>query len=493
MDDKTECSFYDMLNENIHISYKQLSDIDYEEMPSNDKLEDDIRCLLYHEISHAYLTPNITGLTPYGFIHDVFNIFEDERIETILKHYYRRVNFKSFVFKLNNFTEDMVKNPGNARNFFYVIVRFRRGPEELVNRVQRIIESFKDIKKNSKSSVYYYLCEIMNFYRDCEKYFEENFNKPKPELPKENKINNDEPSDYSDEMIDAPNESEEDEDDEEINGEAKDKSGDIKEDESEDDGSRLPYDDSSDEIKDAESIIEKAINDLFKYESKEVANALTNVLFKRKGMKENGRNGQASYSGRIDPRLIGRKAIEDYKWFVNKEGDALRKGSQLTLNLFIDRSGSFRKNDDTVNCILKELRRFEKSRTDFKLNLTVMNTFITKIDLTKDFVFYSEGGNALIKEEVERAFNQVQGNPNETINIILFDGDATTDRHREATSYQQSKSFKIFNQPNCIIISDKANQSSIESYCKKAKSIITNNYCDELKQNIINALSQLLK
>ena len=100
--------------------------------PDDIDRESVIRGLFYHEISHALLTyrtdifKEVMRSFYKGFLkgvkrqlsskpeikaqqikyleenfHDIMNIFEDERIETVCKHYYMNVDFKRNLFLIN--------------------------------------------------------------------------------------------------------------------------------------------------------------------------------------------------------------------------------------------------------------------------------------------------------------------------------------------------------------------------------------------------------
>ena len=87
---KQDTTYYDFSNDCIRISYPMIQR-SVKLLSDDSKIENDIRCLLYHEVSHAILTPSNIRKD------DFYNVFEDERIETILQDYYMRVDFKEIV------------------------------------------------------------------------------------------------------------------------------------------------------------------------------------------------------------------------------------------------------------------------------------------------------------------------------------------------------------------------------------------------------------
>ena len=139
-------------------------------LPDGINVEPFIRAALYHEVSHLILTPKSME------VNNIRNIFEDERIETILGGYFKDVNFKKFVFLLNNWKPDY--EPDSAESLFYSIVRFRQGPEELVERVGKIIKKFRSINANTpwcgaSPDVVNYCWDIDSLWGDVQAYWRE--------------------------------------------------------------------------------------------------------------------------------------------------------------------------------------------------------------------------------------------------------------------------------------------------------------------------------
>ena len=101
-------SYYDPMNDKITISFPFIKEgLDKSETTG---IENDIRTLLYHEVSHAFLTPKRLMeifrryATRQGYnelmigmsFNDIINIFEDERIERIFDNYFYGVNFRKY-------------------------------------------------------------------------------------------------------------------------------------------------------------------------------------------------------------------------------------------------------------------------------------------------------------------------------------------------------------------------------------------------------------
>ena len=159
-----DTSYCNIFKNKIVIGYEQFKNANI----TNENAESDIRCLLYHEVSHAFLTPltllDIVNIWDSSEEKAIINIFEDERIETICRNYYHDVNFKQFVKKLNHF--DGSTPAINAREYFYHIVRFDAGDANLVNEKNAIILKFKNLNRETNfSSSKAYHNEVMTFYQ----------------------------------------------------------------------------------------------------------------------------------------------------------------------------------------------------------------------------------------------------------------------------------------------------------------------------------------
>lgn len=122
-----------------------------------------IRSCLYHEVSHVILTPSSLKSVNPSYATQI-NIFEDERIETILKSFYMGINFKMNIIILNRYTG---QPPMSADDEFFNTVRFRHGRAKYVERVENIISEYADINAATKYYTYEdYVSAIIRLYRD---------------------------------------------------------------------------------------------------------------------------------------------------------------------------------------------------------------------------------------------------------------------------------------------------------------------------------------
>ena len=102
LDEKADTSYFNPDDWKIVVSLNNIGDNASRSNPaSSEDIEKIVRCLLYHEVSHAIMTPKDLMQQALSFARygeplnpKIANIIEDERIETILGHYYHGVDFK---------------------------------------------------------------------------------------------------------------------------------------------------------------------------------------------------------------------------------------------------------------------------------------------------------------------------------------------------------------------------------------------------------------
>lgn len=464
--DETETSYFDPMNEEIHIGYlmiaKSIANLE-------DNAENDVRALLYHELAHAMLTPKEMHTT------HARNTFEDERIESLLKDYFLNVDFKEFCIRFNGFNHE---DPTNADEFFYQIVRFRHGPKELVDKVHDIIIKFKHLTYNSPSwpDTNCYENAIDNFWYEVKAYWD-NLQTTANQLPPERQGSSFEPNegDEQNEQSSPSTPSTPTEQTSEMTNMSDDTSNDSE---------RLEEQMNSEKLDNPTETLSNIANTLIdKSMSEQIQTILTRVNVSTK------RNGSAinSYSGRFDVRSVGR---DDYKYFVQKNRlGNVKQFAKLHLNLFIDRSGSFSSSEETVNRLLFALRQFEKSNPNFSFDLVTCGVGQTHVD-KHERKLKCRGYNFLT-DDIFGQFKKLQLPQAFNFNIVLFDGYAFTGCHCDRK--KEEGNFAAFNSNNTVIISDTANQSAIEKHAPNAKKTFTNDYVDELCKNVMTALQILTR
>lgn len=455
-------SFYSPMTDEIIISYPQITGA-LKMTPEDEDKEVAIRSMLYHEVSHAILT----GWN--GRVTDQFNIFEDERIETVLNDFYLDVDFAKQVYRINGIqSNDDLKAPKNALDAFYQLVRFHKGDADLLDKVKKLLVKYAPLSKTmlnlpSGDGWWDYNREINDLFNEVKKRFGE---------PPVN---------------------------EDDGCESKDKDGKGEKDKSgmtDGDGKKVAID-VKDAIKKALEAgadgdmleILKEMNSLEKVFSDGVAPAYDDDLYKKFDViisnfnkKNNSGASLTGYSGVFNPRSAGR---EDYRYFDRKATvNGTNKFGTFHLNLFLDNSGSFCDNAPIVNAVLGALVRLEKVNRNFSFDVVhcgVGEELITdkaKIGLTCD------DGTKLDYDAIE-LYRKLQKPSTYNYNIVLYDGSCYDRRYNDA--------FKAFNHSNTTIISDISNREEIERYAPNAKQIITKRYTENLLNNIVDTLTKAFR
>ena len=154
-----DVSYFDPASDSIFISCPSIVNAANNTTYTVD-IEEIVRGLLYHEISHVILSPKLLMQRTPSTYRKVVNCVEDERIESILKSYYMGVNFKKNVIILNNFHNEP---PKTAFEYFYQVVRFHIGEKKHIDMLNNILNSYLNINANT---AYFstYIDSIIRFY-----------------------------------------------------------------------------------------------------------------------------------------------------------------------------------------------------------------------------------------------------------------------------------------------------------------------------------------
>ena len=489
IDENADCSYFNPMNEEICISVKQLNNVatQYDESISDFDIENDVRCMLYHEVSHALLTPKTLRMS------DIINIFEDERIETLCKTYYNGVDFKSFAKRINHFENQL---PTSAKDYFYQIVRFRVGKQELINKAIELIVKYAKLNHFSGDNwktgyeVSQYRNNVYDFYREVEKDWEEQLEQQLEETQTSQEENQEDDNDSqtseemtsqtSEEMTSQTSEEKDDEQEESQNIES-DEIGQSSKEQLE----QQLEETLNEVIKDS---LTHAIDALGKYVDLSLQQEVEKIILQHKKTSSANSSAINAYSGIFDARSAARK---DCKMFVqqNREGH-VKRFAKLHLNLFIDVSGSFKDSEDEVNKLLYALTKLEQKTSSFSFDL-VTCAYGEELKKKNERQIKCGGGNWL-DDKIFGIFKSLQHHDSENINIVLFDGDAFSDVYgkREQSEF---KNFGAFNLKNCCIISDYDNEQAIKSNAQNAKLIFTRNYVNELRKNVLQTLQTMLR
>ena len=445
--EKDRTSYYSPHTDSIVISYPQIKtslNKIAEDSPHKERI---IRGILYHEVSHAFMTPDM-------WWSDVINVFEDERMETLLANYYHDVDFKSNVYLFNGLKVGEIPTATTKFEMFYNLVRFRSGDPKKLARVKEIIETYRLLNKRSTFN------EWKPYYRDIYDLYDD--------LPDD--VSSADPS-ISSFAVDVCGE----------DGEKKDGEGMEQADGCEDvegtgrsDGNPLDNDTIKQIITDTiANSTSKELTDLFQ--------AIINTFNKR----NSGGSAIGGYSGVLNPRSVGNPEWKIFdRAFSQQSSNAY---GTLHLNLFIDKSGSFHSSEELVNQILGALSQIERKNPIFTLDVVFCGCGQKVVGSPKERVIHCQGGNNLTSDIFD-IYKSLQKPSTYNYNIVLFDGDAFTDGSRS-----NHKNFRAFDFNNCTIISDRANERYIYPNVHRAKVIYTENYTQELMDNLKTVLARAFR
>lgn len=563
------------------------------------KLEKTIRGLLYHEVSHAILTPislsnyNPVEIRPFKkYIYDekqqgrypnltldLENIMEDERIETILAHYYNGVDFVEN--RKNVLTFIPQASLKSFEGFIFNLFRFRYCPNLLGNRVvNRCKQLVKGFINDSKSIVafadrgcYYHqsaLAQVMdNYLALLKRYYDQlvqaqqmlkqqqkqqqkqnqedsqsedgdtedgNEDSQSEEETNENEDssgnNEEEDNDTESDEEDSDNEEdaeETEEDDTESDTDSSEETESDSQSESNEEENDSQSEDTEEDAEDEEEQAEEPDTDEInaevddidgnfepeesicksmqenarvsqtlsqqcginakkmttdKIQSKNEIKALLLKIIGRNvgfGVKQN--NATYGYSGRFNTKRFATDFNDSCKWFkknsLDNTGVNAKKTNVKTLNIFLDQSGSYERNSEITNQILKSIIEIENKRDDFRFNLVKFGDR-TRIAERDERVSFAVEGTQL-DYEFERIYKQL--NPtNSELNIFLCDGGCSRFYH-----------IGVMNNKKCIIITEKENEKEARNYCPNALDIIIENsdYTGKLLNNVMRAMDLL--
>lgn len=161
-------SYYVPMDDEAYISYPMLNNVmtKIESKLNDENIERLTRTLTYHEISHAFITPKSLSMNK------IVNVFEDERIESMCRNYYKGVDFKELLMLVNDW--DGKTEPAHDTPFsvWYSLVRYHLGKPRFLIKVAALLKKYRKLHRfsNYRSSCIY-KDEIMALYREVEEDF----------------------------------------------------------------------------------------------------------------------------------------------------------------------------------------------------------------------------------------------------------------------------------------------------------------------------------
>ena len=520
-------TYFDLVKGSIVISYPTIKD-NARLIKTDADAEKSVRHLIFHELSHALLTPRILHIDM------VLNVFEDERIESILKNYYLDTDFKTFVKKLNGFKNQPPENEWDA---WYQLVRYRRGPVYFLSRVHEIIDDYTHldiavsrIDTEIRSSIRNYEAEVNHLYEEFVKWYNQtNPSDLKIDKSLKDLMQNGEGDGQSDDKNSQQiqvgtglsnadnNQSDNNKDGLE---EALQKSLESFKDSKKDLLMEVPkVDDKANKFANVSSIEAIDVNegdydDLYtiiddsndkagglwhrpgkdddkakQKADKAVFDMIDSLISLLKTTRKNNGSSIAAYSGVINPRNVIR---DDYKYFMqqNRKGHA-SVYSKMHLNMFIDCSASFKDNDEKVNTLLWALTKFERAVPDFSYDLIscgVGQKLRPKYNRTQ-----SSYDGTVLTDDIFDMFKKQQFTNAVNMNIVLYDGEVNPLHKYKTTGKCIESNWEAFNDVNTVIIVDDSNEEAVNKFCPLAHKIISKDYVEELYKNTYAALLQLIR
>jgi hypothetical protein len=481
--DHCETSYFDLVSKTITVSFEGVN-IALEKVPEQYQ-ETAVRSSLYHEVSHAILSStkiftDFDKVSWYGNckMTPEFNVFEDERIETIMKDEFLNVDFESNRHWINGrVPTDPIEAPKDCFGAFYNLVRFHYGTQNWLDEVNALLDEYSYLSvANENDSIwdwYRYYEKVEDLYkRFCNEYGAD---------PEEYANN----SGFGGFVVDIQGEVGESAEGEGANA-TENAEGEGEEKDGEQNGKGNPSKSNSTSMKNGGRMggAGELLSNLYgKIAEKYTLDAKTygqlEGILANFNKKNGGGSAIYSYSGRLNPKQMIR---DEYKIFERKSSV---RGSNtygsLHLNLFIDVSGSFWHNEEPVNKLLACLQELERKYPYFSFDLVKCGNGQTLAE--KNARFIKTGGGNWLTEEVISLFRKLQKPQTQNCNIMLFDGDCCPDNNV----------FERLDNSNLTIIAESDNARYLRK-TEKAKVIMQNNdYANVLTDNVVKTIARAFK
>lgn len=479
LDPENPATFINLDTETVTVSYKMIDEA-LESARETVDLEQVIRGLLYHEISHALLTapdtmrlircytpndllmraniktlPTIINTYIDQYKKDIFNIFEDERIETLCQDYYMDVNFKKNVFLLNKVDPRKLAKDPDPMNRFFVAVRFRVAEPEILDEIRAVIKSAKNLDgRNYHIDLIPYLARVyMLFAKFINNTESAESKSQKPDSSKSGKPESKAESQESDGLTN---------DEEQLLAQATQECA-------------------------GQGASKDMLLNKFKALSTNgnvgpIKERLSRIIAAALNKNKNRSSSTRAYAGRIDPRATQSK---DYRWFAKKAVNTSgRRFDKIHFNLFCDNSGSFSPSQQKMNALLLAIKEYAAQNKDF--SVTVIHCG-KGLEIKKDNDWSLTCGNcSVLKSDARKITDSLQV-PNATVvNLVVFDGEMTPDTRNPKEVY------KAFDKPNFIVVTDTSNQRYFRFAPSARVTYVTDNYADTFIDVIFNQLARLL-
>jgi hypothetical protein len=246
-----------------------------------------------------------------------------------------------------------------------------------------------------------------------------------------------------------------------------------------------------------------------------VLNRFASRLAKKRGTQASG--CWSGLHGRIEPK---RDAMDRDKIFRRKSDVGDKLFSSVNLTLWVDNSGSFYGSKEQLNQILAAVSKtVNMVGNKLNVNLVRMGTF-AEVMSERNWFVDPDGDNDITSSYVD-AWKQTRKKDRRNIDIVVFDGccgraayilkwysdpkdmdEVTKSRYTRAWGedffshalpYELQVAEKIWNSPDCWIVSDNENKKYFEKATPKAhKTYIASDYAKHLQSRVIEILDRIL-
>lgn len=472
IDKKVETSYYDPMEDSIVVSYPIIAHR-MKVMPEGSCDEEEaVRSMMYHEVSHAILTPAEALQNSFAV-----NCMEDERIETVLRNYFHGVNFRKQLLDVHG---GHIPKATDSQSAFFNAVRFGLGTSRVQKEVQRIISKYAPMNRTTARwerniGAGYYEDDINDLYRLIQKDFKTN--------PEEfqSKDGQDGEAQMTDKMVQVQKDGD---------GEDSDKKGSNQKGDS-DEVEKCQCDvlhESGLSEEQVKRMVGACLGKQSGLNEAQIAKLdefqkTAEMIISNFNKKNKGGSGINTYSGVFNPRAIVRK---DYRYFeraMTTQGN--NKFGTCHLNLIIDCSGSFCNNVNLTNGILAVLSEIERKNRNFSMDVAFINHEFKLCQTVSERKMTAWGGNS-IPENMKEILMKLQKPQTCNYNIVLFDGDACCN---DMYGRDCNKAFGVFDMKQTTLITDPDNEEYMNPPFTSTKVVVTQEYTKELIDHIIHALT----
>ena len=496
VDKSAETSAYDLMEDKIRISYPIIAHRMNMVKDGSCNEEEAVRSMVYHEVAHAIMTPS-----PENIDNDeLINIFEDERIETVLQDYFYDVRFRKQLYDIHG---GHAPKATDAKKAFFNAVRFGLGTGKVQKEINRMIKNYAPL--NPTSERYYGSPRCADYERDVHRLYDlisqefksnpDEFNEPSGGSGEQKQMDSiKQASGKGEEGKEESNGQKqgegENKDEQEENGnnenEGEKKEENKNEGENESKKSTVPRENpvSHEELKrmvgaslgghpDLNDAQVQKLND---FQRK------VEIIIGNFNKKNKGGSGINTYSGVFNPRATTRP---DYRFFersMTTQGN--NRFGTCHLNLIIDCSGSFCRNVPMTNGILQVLSEIERKNRNFSMDVGFINHDFRLCETVSDRKMVADGGND-VPDDMKEILMKLQKPNTCNYNIILFDGDALCNGWYP----NPRKTFGVFDMKQTTLITDPENEQYMKPPFTSTKVVVTRNYTDELIDHILHALT----